>query len=84
METLELDVRGMLKINPGNVIDAVEAIEELLAVPQEPGTLHDLVLYDGNRMLAEETDAAAAAWLRQLTQQLRTWLGEHAPPDRRG
>lgn len=81
-KTLELDVRGMLKINPGSVIDAVEAIEELLAVPQEPGTLHALVLDDANRMLDDDTDATAAAWLRQLVDQLREWLGDYAPPPR--
>jgi hypothetical protein len=83
-ETLELDVRGMLKINPGSVIDAVESIEELLAAPQDPGTLHELVLYDGNRMLSDDTDATAAAWLRQLADQLRVWLGENAPPPKGG
>ena len=81
-KTLELDVRGMLKLNPGSVIDAVEAIEELLAVAQEPGTLHALVLNDANRMLGDDTDATAAAWLRRLADQLREWLGEYAPPPR--
>jgi hypothetical protein len=68
--------------SPAVVSDGVSAIEELLENLPPPGTLHQIVTHEGNRMLDEETDAAAVVWLRQLTQQLRTWLGENAPPYR--
>jgi hypothetical protein len=66
--------------SPATVSDGVAAIEELLATPPPPGTLYQIVTHEGNRMLDDETDAAAAAWLRDLTRQLRVWLGENAPP----
>lgn len=79
-QILELDVRAMSKVNPAAIVDVIEAIEELLASSPEPGTLLELVSYDGNRMLDEDTDDAAAAWLTDLASQLRTWLGDYAPP----
>lgn len=81
-ELLERDVGGMIKLNPNVIIDAVEAIEELLATPQPPDTLSRLVAYEANWMLDDETDTGAAAWLQDLTGRLRRWLGEHAPPQR--
>jgi hypothetical protein len=68
------------KDSPAAVSDGVAAIEELLTRPPPPGTLYQIVTHEGNRMLEEETDAAAASWLRGLMQQLRVWLGENAPP----
>ncbi|HEX3760130.1 MAG TPA: hypothetical protein VHW23_15545 [Kofleriaceae bacterium] len=77
-ELLQLEA----KQSPAEVSDGVAAIEELLDSPPAAGTLYQIVTHEGNRMLAEETDAAAAAWLRGLTRQLRIWLGEYAPPKR--
>ena len=78
--------RDLLRIDakdsPNAIVDGVEAIEELLAVPQPPGILHQMVAYEGNRMLDDATDETAAAWLKELTVQLREWLGEYAPPMR--
>jgi hypothetical protein len=79
-QILELDVRGMSKVNPAAIVDVIDAIEELLASSPESGTLLELVSYDGNRMLDEESDDAAAAWLTNLASRLRTWLGDCAPP----
>jgi hypothetical protein len=75
-ELLKFEARD----SPAAVSDGVAAIEEILASPPPPGTLYQLVTHEGNRMLDEETDAAAAAWLRGLIVQLRVWLGENILP----
>ncbi len=62
-----------------SITDGLRAIEEILVTPQEPGTLYQIVAYEGNRLLEEETDKAAEEWLRALVVQLRDWLGEYAP-----
>jgi hypothetical protein len=67
---------------PAYMVEGVEAIEDVLAEPQEPGTLHHLVAYDANRRLVDQTDETAASWLRSLAADLRKWLGAHAPPPR--
>ena len=68
--------------DPGPMIDAVEAIEEVLAQPQAPGMLSEIVMYEGNRMLADQSDATASSWLKQLAADLREWLGDLAPTRR--
>jgi hypothetical protein len=78
-ELLERDVRGMMKVNPNVIVQAVEAIEALLTTPQPPETLYKLVAYDANWMLEDDSEAGASAWLRDLANRLRQWLGEHAP-----
>jgi hypothetical protein len=80
LELVERIVRGVIKVNPPFVADAVQAIEELLAAPQGSGALYEVVTYDGNQMLDDETDESAAAWLKELAGHVRRWLGEHAPP----
>jgi hypothetical protein len=70
------------KKRPGPIADAVEAIEEVLAEQHPPGTLAQMVACEGNRALADQTDAAAIAWLRKLATDLRQWLGDHAPQPR--
>lgn len=72
----------MVQLNPGVIIDAVEALEDLLATPQPPDTLSALVAYEANWMLDDDSDAGAAAWLAELVGRLRGWLGEMAPPPR--
>lgn len=67
---------------PGAIVDAVEAIEEVLAQPPVPGTLSEMVAYEGNRVLADLSDATASAWLGELAADLRKWLGEYAPAPR--
>lgn len=78
--------RDLLKLeatqDPGPFVDAVEAIDEVLAQPQAPGTLSAMVAYEGNRVLADQTDAIAEAWLRSLAHDLRNWLGAYAPQPR--
>jgi hypothetical protein len=74
------DLKRDVPRSPAIVMDAIEAIEALLATPQEPGVLHALVLNDANRTLADDTDATAAVWLRKLADHLRECLGEYAPP----
>jgi len=77
-ELLKVDVKN----STAAIIDGIEAIEEIMATPQVPGTLYQIVAYEGNRMLSDDTDATAAAWLKKLTVDLREWLGEYAPPAR--
>jgi len=79
-ELLERDLRGLMKVNASPIIDAVEAIEEVIARPQMPGIIFGIVSHEGNQMLDDETDDAAARWLRDLALQLRAILGEYAPP----
>jgi hypothetical protein len=79
-ELLDRDLRGLMKVNASPIIDAVQAIEELIAQPQLPGAILRAVSHEGNQMLDEETDEAATKWLRELALQLRQILGEYAPP----
>jgi len=79
-ELLERDVGGMMKVNPNVIVEAVEAIEDLLATPQPPDTLSRLVAYEANWMLEDDSDTGAAAWLGELAGRLRLWLGGLAPP----
>lgn len=78
--------RDLLKLEarqrPAPIVDAVEAIEEVLAEQHPPGTLAHLVAYEGNRVLADQTDATAIAWFQELAADLRQWLGEYAPHPR--
>lgn len=74
-DTLALEARE----GGASVIDGLESLEEILATQQEPGVLCRMVAYEGNRLLDEETDAAAVEWIRALVVQLRAWLGEYAP-----
>lgn len=75
--------RALLKLEAtqsrGAIVDAVEAIEEVLAHPSPPGALSEMVAYEGNRVLADLSDATASAWLKELAADLRQWLGECAP-----
>lgn len=75
--------RDLLKLEatqrPGPIVDAVEAIDDVLAHPPPPGTLSEMVAYEGNRVLADLSDATASAWLMELAADLRQWLGEYAP-----
>jgi hypothetical protein len=75
-ESLALEARA----GDASVVDGLCALEEILSKEQEPGIIYRMVAYEGNRLLAEETDEAAIEWLRVLVLQLRDWLGEYAPP----
>jgi hypothetical protein len=79
-ELLGRQVRAMLNVNPTPIIDAVEAIEEVLQTPPPPGVLTEMVWREGNKSLSEETDEEASSWLRALAGDLRAWLGDYAPP----
>lgn len=71
-------LKSAAKTHPGSILEGAEAIDEVLQTPPEAGSLYQLVAYDGNRRLPEQTDEAAAAWLAELATDLRGWLGE--PP----
>jgi hypothetical protein len=79
-ELLEIDA----KRSPADVSNGVQAIEELIAAPRDPGILSELVLHDANRVLDDDSDDTAAVWLRRLVHQLREWLGDDAPPPQDG
>lgn len=56
---------------------ALEALDELLANEQPPGTLLDLVVWDGGRALDDvQTDGNAAVYLRQLAGWVREAVAE--------
>lgn len=78
-ELLERDVRSMIKVNPRTIVDALEAFDELLTTPQPQGSLSEIVAYEGNQMLDDESDVAAIAWIARLAEQLRRWLRAYAP-----
>lgn len=71
-----------MKVNATPIVDAVEAIEQVIAVPQAPGTILGMVAHEGNQMLDEESDEAAVSWLKDMTLQLRRVLGAFAPLQR--
>ncbi|MFC7426506.1 hypothetical protein [Nocardia tengchongensis] len=62
----------LAQINRRTVERKAEAIEALLATPQSQGTLSWMVAVDGNWVLDDETsDAAAEAWLRDISELIR-------------
>lgn len=56
----------MARVNRETVRRNASAIEALLADPPPPGVLAPLVAVDGNWVLTEYSDAAAASWLGEL------------------
>ncbi len=61
---------------------AVIALESTLDRELAPGTLLTMVEFDANIGLDDASDAGARAWLETLARDLRTSLGNEAPPAR--
>nr|WP_221376467.1 hypothetical protein [Actinoplanes polyasparticus] len=56
---------------------ALEALDELLNEEQPPGTLLDLIAWDGGRALGDDqTDGSAAVYLRHLAGLVREAIAE--------
>jgi hypothetical protein len=70
---LERVVRHMMAVNPYTIETGIEGISEILATPQAPGVLSDLVARDANRALDDASDDGARAWLDKLLADLRRW-----------
>lgn len=60
--------------DPVRLRRALDGMEVVLAEPQPDGTLAYLVAVDGNRSLADPSDAGAREYLRQLADVLREAL----------
>ena len=60
--------------NPRTVVRALAALETLLAEPQAPGILAELVAWSANWPLEDPSDAGARAWLEDVTQTIREVL----------
>lgn len=73
----------MLTVNPLSIESGIDAIDELLASPQPPGLLAELVALDANRALRDPSDAGARTWLEALVADVRRWLEEDRDDDRR-
>jgi|RhiMethySRZTD1v2_1073278.scaffolds.fasta_scaffold1343555_2 hypothetical protein len=66
LDDLRADLVRMAQVNRETVRRKAAAIEALLAAPPAPGTLATLVTVDGNWVLEETSDAAAAVWLHDV------------------
>jgi hypothetical protein len=49
----------------------LRALDELLASPQPPGVLSELVAWEANWVLDDPSDEGAAAFLREIADMLR-------------
>lgn len=74
--SLEEAGEGFRHLSPFPVARALKAIEELLAEPQEPGVLANLVAWDANWVLDDPTDAGAAEFLREVAGLMRQAIEE--------
>jgi hypothetical protein len=54
----------------------MRALDAVLAEPQQPGVLSELVAWEANKGLDDPSDEGAAAYLRQLADMLREVLEE--------
>jgi hypothetical protein len=81
-DSLDLDevrdeIRQTAQDDTSQLRNDLAALEAVLAEPHEPGTLLRLVEGDGNWGLDhDQTDAGAAAFLRELAQTLRSVIDE--------
>jgi hypothetical protein len=71
---LEQIVRHMMATNPFTIETGIDGISDLLAAPQPPGVLGELVARDANRSLKDPSDEAARAWLETLLADVRRWI----------
>jgi hypothetical protein len=72
-EDVEAQVRSFSRINAFKVKQTIEAIEVIAAGEHPEGLLSELVMIEGNQVLADESDTAAREWLRELARQMREW-----------
>jgi hypothetical protein len=57
----------------------LRALDAVLAAPQPPGLLSELVAWDANWVLDDTSDAGAEAFLRQIAEMLRQVVAEAEP-----
>lgn len=79
METLDEIRRGMEQVAASGTWGLkrdLAALDEFLAAPQPPGVLSQLVAWDANWVLDDESDEAAGEFLRQITEVLREVIAE--------
>ena len=76
-EDVEAQVKSFHKVNPFEISQTIDALEQLVADPLPEGVLSTMVMIDGNQMLMEESDDGARAWLKDLAAQMRRWT---SPP----
>jgi hypothetical protein len=74
LEQVERIVAHMMKTNPVTIESGADGLAAILASPQPPGTLAELVARDANRALDDPSDEAAHAWLSRLHAALERWI----------
>ena len=63
------------------LIEGLNGIEMTLANPPEgDGNLANIVAWEANWVLEDETDEGAKKWLREIAEIIRKSLGEKVPP----
>lgn len=79
LEEIRSDLQQTAQYSTRKLKQELAALESVLAdPPPEPGALARLVAWDGNWVLNDPSDAAAATFLRELTQILREVLNSDA------
>jgi len=66
-------VRHMWTVSPAVIAAGLAGLEQVLAEPQAPGVLAELVAVDANTSLDEYSDDAARAWLEELVTAVKRW-----------
>lgn len=80
MEEIHAEVARMAAANARSIVRALQGIEALLADPPTRGSLAQLLMWDGNQVLADPSDEGAKAWLRDMAAYMRGVLGDQQPP----
>lgn len=81
LDELRADLTRLAQTDTRSHHRYLDALETVLAEPQPPGTLRQLVEGYGNWSLDDDpTDAAATAFLTGLTRMLRTVIAEAEHP----
>lgn len=70
------EIQSTAAHNVGYVRSEIAAIEKVLAEPQSPGTLANLIAWEGNWVLADPSDAGAATFLSELAEHMRAVVAE--------
>ena len=77
LDEIRADLRQTAQVSTRKLQRELAALETVLADPPPvPGALARMVAWEGNWVLADSSDAAAAAFLRQLAQMLRDAVDE--------
>lgn len=83
IEEVRIEMQRITAHNPNAYVRDLLAIEELLNNPlRKPSVLSNLVAWDANWVLDDESDEGAKQWLREVAEMIRDILGDNQPPRR--